>query len=77
MTKNILSKRITGNERLMVDELQAFMDFHGISRVELSEIFGVTIQAVNLWMTGKREFTITNSRLVRLFEKYPKLLKEF
>ena len=61
----------------MVNELQDFMNHHGISKKELSEIFGVTIQAVNLWLDGKREFSVTNSRLIRIFKKYPQLLKEF
>jgi len=70
-------QRIIKRECLKPKELQDFMNFHGISRRELSEIFGVTTPAVSLWLTGQREFSVTNSRLVRLFDKYPKLLKEF
>lgn len=69
--------RLTRNEILIPKEIQAFMTQNGIGRSELAEIFGVTIQAVNLWLTGKREFSVANSRLIRLFEKYPKLLKIF
>ena len=77
MNENLLSKRLINNEKLTVEQLKEFMNHHGISTKELSEIFGVTIQAVNLWMNGLREFSVTNSRLVRLFQKYPHLLKEF
>ena len=73
----VTSPRIKANEKLSVEELQAFMDLNGISNRELSEIFGVSIQAVMLWLKGKREFSVTNSRLVRLFQKYPQLLREF
>ena len=71
------SRRVTSNEKLTSDELVKFMQKHGISEKELSEIFGVTVQAVKLWVTGQREFSVTNSRLVRLFMKYPKLIGEF
>jgi DNA-binding transcriptional regulator YiaG len=53
------------------------MNLNGISEKELSEIFGVTIQAVRLWVTGARDFSVTNTRLVRMFQKNPKLIREF
>ena len=58
-------------------ELIAFMHHYGISKRELSEILGVTIQAVTFWLKGKREISLTITRLVRLFEKYPQLIREF
>lgn len=71
------SKRIINNEKLSPDELSKFMRDNGIGEKELAEIFGVTTQAVKLWVSGAREFSVTNSRLVRLFIKNPKLLTEF
>lgn len=64
-------------DNLLIKELQSFMDHHGVSRKELAEILGVTIQGVNLWMKGKRDISKTTSRLIRLFNKYPKLIREF
>ena len=65
------SPRVTKNERLTIKELQKFMNYHGISIKEMSEILGVTPQAVNLWLNGQREISVTLSRLVRMFMKYP------
>lgn len=72
-----MSRRSTLAEKLTVSEIKSFMKQHGISEKEMSEIFGVTTQAVRLWVLGQREFTVTNSRLVRLFIKHPGLLSEF
>jgi DNA-binding transcriptional regulator YiaG len=75
--KGPVSKRISKNEKMTVKELLEFMNKNGISSFELSEIFGVTPQCVNLWLGGERQLSVTNSRLIRLFIKYPKLLVEF
>jgi DNA-binding transcriptional regulator YiaG len=71
------SNRITANEKLTPDELTKWMNKHGISEKELAEIFGVTGQAVTLWLSGQRSFSVTNSRLVKLFMKHPLLVREF
>lgn len=63
--------------RLKVAELNDWMAKEGISDKEMSEIFGVSIQCVRYWKSGQREFSITNSRLIRLFQKYPRLVREF
>ena len=73
----IKSNRITGNEKLTIKDLKAFMNLYGLSRREFSEILGITVQGVTLWLNGKRDISVTISRLVRLFKKYPRLLKEF
>lgn len=72
-----ISNRSIVNDKLNATELVKFMRQHGISEKELSEILGVTTQAVRLWVTGKREFSVTNTRLVAMFQKYPKLIREF
>ena len=71
------SKRIRTNEKLSAVELNEFMNFNGISIQDFSEILGVTEQAVRLWVKGDRDFSVTNSRLIRMFTKYPQLIKEF
>lgn len=64
-------------ESLTIKELQSFMQINGLSNKEFADILGVTIQAVNLWIEGKRDFSITNTRLIKMMQKYPKLLREF
>jgi len=77
MSELIHNARITEQEKIQPKELQEFMNYHGISNKEFSEIFGVTESAVSLWLNGKREMSITNSRLIRLFDSYPQLIREF
>lgn len=62
---------------LTAEQLQAFMDKHGISSKEFSQILGVTIQAVRLWLSGDRGISLTITRLIAMFEKYPALIKDF
>lgn len=64
-------------KRLTAQELTGFMKKHGVSSKELSEILGVTEQAVRNWENGEREFSVTNSRLISIFDRYPQLIKEF
>ncbi len=71
------SKRSTEGEKLTPDDIKKFMKKHGISDREFAEIFGVTTQAVVTWTEGRRGFSVTNSRLIRMFEKYPQLIREF
>ena len=71
------SERIRSNERLPTKDLIEFMNHHGVSDNEFAEILGVTLQAVRLWKSGQREFSVLNSRLIRMFIKYPNLIREF
>lgn len=71
------SVRIVNNERLSVKELDKFLKDNGISGKEFSEIMGVSEQAVLLWRSGSRKFSTTNTRLIRMFTKWPSLIKEF
>jgi len=64
-------------EKLTIKELISFMNKNGLSHKEFAEILGVTIQAVNLWLDGKRDVSVTNTRLIRMMQKYPTLLREF
>ncbi len=74
--KETVTKRLK-NERLTHEEINQFMMLNGISDAEMAAIFGVTLQCVRLWVRGQREFSVTNSRLIRLFQKYPNLIREF
>lgn len=42
----------------------------------ISNLIGVTPQAVTLWLHGKRRIPETVRRMILLFKKYPGLLKE-
>lgn len=65
------------NYRVTAEELINFMNREGLEATELASILGVTYQAVGYWMKGEREMTLTVSRLIRLFDRYPHLLREF
>jgi len=71
-----ITKRVK-SDQLTAVELKAFMNKHGISTKELGEILGVTLQAVRLWLGGDRGISLTVTRLIAMFEKYPQLIKEF
>ena len=77
MSNLAISKRIKEEERTSPKELQQFMNHFGISKKEFAEIIGVTEPAVDLWLLGKRNVSVTLTRLITMFTKYPKLLKEF
>lgn len=68
---------VRDDSKLTSDQLVSFMNTHGISIQELSEILGVSNQAVRLWTSGQRDFSITNSKIVRLMMKKPHLIREF
>lgn len=74
--KKLVNKRLA-TENLTGKELDEFMKLHGIDKYDMAEIFGVTPQAIELWVTGKRGISVTNTRLINIFKKYPHLLKEF
>lgn len=71
ITKRVKSESITSVE------LKAFMNKHGLSNQEFAQILGITLQAVRLWVRDDRKVSLTITRLIALFEKYPQLLREF
>lgn len=71
------SKRIPKNEKMSSEELKAFMDLHGVSITELASICGVSNNAVKYWLNGDRSISVLVTRLVRLFKKYPSLIRDF
>lgn len=65
------------DEKITYKELNTFLNKQGFGDKEFANLLGVTIQAVRLWRSGQREFSVTNSRLIKLFIKYPTLMREF
>jgi len=68
---------MSNDERINHNDLIDFMNKNGFSVREFANLLGVTTQAVLLWKTGERAFSVTNSRLLKLFIKYPTLIKDF
>lgn len=62
---------------LTAPELKAWMDKQGFGEKELGEFLGVTWQAVRLWIRGERNVPMTTSKIIRLMQKYPQLMREF
>lgn len=75
--KHIESIRTRPEEKLTPKQLNSYLKREGLTKDEWAKILGVSVQAVHLWTSGDRDFSVTNTRLVRLFQKYPQLLKEF
>lgn len=77
VTKPIVSKRTPQPENLTAKELEAFMNKYGFGPKEFADLMGCSVQAVNLWLSEERQFSVTNTRLIKLFTKYPKLMEDF
>ena len=58
-------------------DLKAFMGRHHLDDRTLAGVIGVTPGTVNHWTVGRRSISLTVSRLLRTFDKYPQLIKEF
>jgi len=68
---------VKNNVKLTATELKDFMNLNGLSTKEFAEILGVTFQAVKLWLTAQRDISLTTTKVIRLFIRYPQLLREF
>jgi DNA-binding transcriptional regulator YiaG len=77
MNDLVKSKRIRDKTTMTAKELKAWMDLVGLSIQELADILGVSDQAVRLWVYDERVISVTNTRIINMFMKYPQLLKEF
>lgn len=58
-------------------DLKEFLKRHNLGDTQFAELIGVTPMAVYHWLTGKRNISLTVSRLCRLFDKRPDLIAEF
>lgn len=65
------------SDNLTTEELQKFMKKHGFGEKEFADFFGVTIQGVRLWLSGQREISKTNTRLIRMLDKHSQLIPIF
>lgn len=70
-------KEIVRSENMSLEELVIFMKKHGFAEKEFADFMGVTPQGVRLWVTGQREVSVTNTRLLRMLDKYPQLIAGF
>lgn len=77
MSKLSMPRARTYKDVLSADELREFMKLQGLTIRELSEILGVSITAISYWLSGERNISPVSARIIRLFRKYPSLLKEF
>ena len=73
----MLPRKLSSNENISAKELINFMNANGFAIKEFAQFLGVTDQAIRLWQTDQRKVSITTSKLIRFFEKYPKLIREF
>ncbi len=77
MNDLVKSKRIKDKTVMTAKELKAYMDLVGLSTQEFADVLGVSDQAVRLWVYDERSLSVTNTRIIKMFIKYPQLLKEF
>lgn len=59
------------------NELEEFMKRHGLNDTDLADILGVTPMAIHHWLSGRRGMSLTISRLLRLFDRNPDLIREY
>ncbi len=58
-------------------ELSAWLAKHKLQPWDLAKLLGVTDQAVQHWLGNRRSIPLTTVRLLKIFDKYPSLMKEF
>jgi DNA-binding transcriptional regulator YiaG len=63
--------------QLTTKELIAFRSKNEMDQKALAALLGVTWQAVRLWELGERGVPETTVRLIKMFQKFPQLMKEF
>jgi len=59
------------------DSVNKFIKDNGLNVNDLSELMGVSTQAVKYWVTGQRGVPETTARLFLLFERQPELMDDF
>lgn len=58
-------------------ELLVFMKKYNFSQESFAMFIGVTSMAVRHWIKGTRDISLPVSRLIKLLDKRPELMKEF
>lgn len=58
-------------------ELKDFLKRHDINAEHLAKVLGVTWQAVDHWLNGRREINETMKRLIAMFDNDPEDMEYF
>ena len=58
-------------------ELRSFLDKHELTPSNFAILIGVTYICVLHWLDGRRSISLPISRMIRLFDRRPELMKEF
>lgn len=58
-------------------QLEEFLKRHNMEPNQFAELIGLTPSAVNHWLLGIRTIAKPYGRLIRLFDKHPKLMSDF
>ncbi len=58
-------------------ELEKWLKKHGLKEGDFAELIGVTYPAVQHWTNGRRSVSLTVTRLLRLFDRDPSLMRGF
>lgn len=79
MPPNNKPERVAPNphvKQLTTEELQKFMSFHGVSDKELATMIGKSARTIESWLNGNRNICLTTSKLIRLLDRYPTMMRE-
>jgi DNA-binding transcriptional regulator YiaG len=69
---------VTSNKpEMSPQEVIDWRERHKLSQEGLAKLLWVSWQAVDLWERGERRVSPTTVRLLKLFDKYPQLIKEY
>ena len=58
------------------NELIKFLEDQDLTNLAFAEILGVSKEAVDHWVMGRRAIPDTTAKLIRLFGRRPELMKE-
>ncbi len=59
------------------DELLSFLKKYDIGDDDFADLVGVGHTIVKYWLTGERKMSAPTVKLIRIFDRYPQLMKEF
>lgn len=58
-------------------DLENFLTRNDMTNREFAELLGLTEMAISHWIHGRRMVPPTTVKLIRLFDRQPKLMKDF
>lgn len=62
---------------MSAEEFKAYRISLNFTHKDMAQQIGVTPMAIKLWETNQRRIPETTVRLVKLFKKFPQVMKEF